>query len=302
MIKACIGAFTTAERDDLPIEVLRVGNWIFNLTLGEPQIFNGTGWIPFASGASGTYTNPAPTPDTIGGIEAGSTFTAQTMQQMWDALLYPYQYPTFSMFTISGQSNPLEVGDSIPASVLFLWATTNDPNIVANSIDIDDVTGAISLATGLANDGSQPVVMPGPVMRTTSGTWQFRISGQNTKPGTFSRLLTYSWYWRAYYGGDSNAGPLSEAQIEALVNSPMMPGYAGTYSFPATGGAPTYKYICFPTSFGTPSSFTDSATGFDVPMESPYTVSVTNSFGQTTNYHVYRTTNAMAGAIDIVVS
>jgi len=257
---------------------------------------------PGSGGGGDLYTNSNPTPDPLGGIPAGSTFSLQTMQQMWDALLYPYQYPTFASFLISGQANPLEVGQSIPAGVTFLWSTTNNPNIVPNSLVIRDVTSAFDLATGLANDGSEAITMPGAVMLNVVGSYQFRITGQNTYPGSFSRSIIYNWYWRLYYGDSSNAGPLTEAQIKSLANSALTSGFAGTYSFPATGGAPTYKYISFPTAFGLPTSFIDPSTGFAVPMNPPATVSVTNLYGQVINYYSFRTTNSMAGAISIEVS
>jgi hypothetical protein len=41
-----------------------------------------------SSGGEDTYTNETPTPVTVGGIPAGSTFTGLTTQQMWDWLLY----------------------------------------------------------------------------------------------------------------------------------------------------------------------------------------------------------------------
>jgi hypothetical protein len=257
---------------------------------------------PASGGGGDLYTNSDPTPADIGGIPAGSTFNLQTMQQMWDVLLYPYQYPAFTSFLIQGQASSLEVGQAIPAGVVFNWATINDPNIVPNSLVIRDMTLAVDLAIGLANDGTEPVIMPGPITRITPGLHQFRIQGQHTYPGVFNRLANYNWYWKLFYGDSANAGPLSEAQIETLTNSVLTATYVGTYAFPATGGAPTYKYICFPTSFGTPSSFTDPSTGFVIPMQAQYIVALTNAYGHTANYYVYRTTNAMAGAISIQVS
>ena len=44
-----------------------------------------------SSGGEDTYTNETPTPVTVGGIPAGSTFTGLTTQQMWDWLLYGIQ-------------------------------------------------------------------------------------------------------------------------------------------------------------------------------------------------------------------
>ena len=43
-----------------------------------------------------------PTPETIGGIPVGSTFSNKTMKELWDMLLYKYLAPAFSSFSISG--------------------------------------------------------------------------------------------------------------------------------------------------------------------------------------------------------
>jgi len=75
-------------------------------------------------------------------------------------------------------------------------------------------------------------------------------------------------------------------------------GFAGTYSFAAGG----YKYIAYPAVYGTATQFTDQLTNFNVAMQAPYTVSVTNTFGQTTSYNVHRTTNVLGSSINIVVA
>ena len=71
------------------------------------------------------YTNATPTPVTIGGIDAGTTFTDQTMSDMWDALLYPTLYPalvapssTFAM-TESGYHEIGEVVATLHFSAAF---------------------------------------------------------------------------------------------------------------------------------------------------------------------------------------
>lgn len=43
-----------------------------------------------------SYTNANSTPQTVGGIPAGSTFSDKTMTQMWDSLLYPDLNPTLT--------------------------------------------------------------------------------------------------------------------------------------------------------------------------------------------------------------
>ncbi len=244
------------------------------------------------------FNNAVPTPVTIGGIPSGTTFTDQTMAQMWNALLYPYQYPAFTSFSISGQTSPIEVGDSISGAHTFIWGTSNPTNIQANSIDIIDVTaGNIPLLTGLANDGSEPYVFPAPIQRITSGLYTWQILGVNTLSGIFARTYSVSWYWLKFWGTSTNTS-LNESQIEALLNNQLSASAPATYSFVAGG----YKYMAWPTSFTQPTTFKDSATLLDVAMDTPYTINITNTFGILTNYTVYRTLNQLGSSINIIVS
>lgn len=263
-------------------------------------VWNGTNWTVLGNASAGdSYTNATAMPVTVGGWIAGSTFTSESMQAMWDGLLYPYQYPAFTAFAISGQTTPLEVGDTIAINRTFTWATSNSSNVNANSIDLYDVTGSASIATGLANDGSEATSYPAsPIQKTSATTHTFRVDGVNSKSETFSRTYTVTWQWKRYYGESTNAGPLTEAQIEALRINGLASGFAATYTF--VGGG--YKYLAYPAVLGTATSFKDQSTGLDVPFESSYTVSVTNGFSQTTNYRVHRTTNIMGSGISIIVS
>lgn len=243
-----------------------------------------------------TYTNTTPTPTTQGGIVAGSVFTDKTMKQMWDLFLYPYQLPAFTSFTIAGQTVPLEVGDSILANRTFTWSATNSANIATNSLTIRDVTESSDLITGMANTGSQYVAMSS-ILKTTATSNVFRIIGVNTNGGSFSLDYSVPWYWRIFYG-ESVSISLNEAGIEGLRVGNLTPSFAGNYVFAAGG----YKYICYPSVLGTATTFKDSSTNLDVPFQSVSVVSVTNSFGITTNYNVHRTTNIIGSAITIIVS
>lgn len=257
-------------------------------------------WLMVWSGSgssSDTYTNLLPTPISVGGIGLGESFNTETITQVFNRLFYPYQDPAFSSFSISGQVNPIEVGGQILATITFLWGTTNPANVVPNSLAIRDQTGGVNLATGLANDGTEVVAMGAPIQKTVPASHVFRITGQSTKPGSFLRDSTYNWYWRLYSG--TNVSPtLTEAQIEALANSLLTGTFTRTYNF-AGGG---YKYVCYPSSFGWATTWRDQLTGFNVPFTNIGTVSVTNTFGQNTNYNVQRSTNILGGSINIIVS
>lgn len=270
-----------------------------------------------SQGVAGTgaeyYTNAIATPVTVGGIPAGSTFSSQSMTQMWNALLYPYQSPAFSFFSISGQSTTVEVGTTISGSKTFVWSTSNSGNVQTNSVVVKDNTNTVTLASGLVNDGTESIILPTPIQKTSQGSHQWGIQATNTNLSTFSSTFTVSWLWRLYYGTSTNS-TLNESDIEGLVNSTLTSSFSGTFSYAAGG----YKYLCFPTSFGSPSLFKDTATNLNVAMATNLDdavffansanglyyglVSITNANGSTTNYRVYRSKNILGGSISIIVA
>ena len=80
------------------------------------------------------YSNSTAVPVTIGGISAGATFTAKTMSEMWNALLYPYQTPSFSSFANAGLIATYELGQTIATgSNSFSWAFNNASSVSANT-------------------------------------------------------------------------------------------------------------------------------------------------------------------------
>jgi hypothetical protein len=228
-------------------------------------------------------------------------------------LLNPYQAPAFTAFAISGQATTLEVGSQITAgSKTFTWTTSNSGNVAANSISITDATTSTVLGSGLANNGSAALNISVITSNIpTSHTWT--ISGKDVQNTTFNRSFVVSWLWRIYAGSSTNT-TLAASDILALGFSNLQSTVGGTYSMAAGG----YKYFCVPVSFTQPASFKDQATGFNVPMadttaNAAYSnvnpsgiyyasVSVTNSFGVTTNYAVYRSYNQLGASMNLVVA
>ena len=246
-------------------------------------------------GRAAAYVNPTPVPVTLGGVEIGTTFDG-TVQDVLDLLLYPFIAPTFSAFSFA-QTSPLEVGDTVAAgSKTFTWTTISPTAITADSVSIDDVTGAANLLTGSGNDGTEAIVI-GAVTKVTAANHVWRITALDTQAQPFTRDFTVAWQWRVYYGESANAS-LVEAEIEALRVNTLKANRLGQYDFQGGG----YKYIAFPTTFGPAQAFLDPVSGFLVAMEAPVTVSLTNSFGVAQDYYVYRTTNTLGGIISAVVS
>jgi len=303
--------------EDIPVDFIVAGveyflTWngnIFQLHTSNPS-----------SIASSEYINPDPVTQTIGGISAGTTFPAKpdgsgyTMQEMWDKLLYPYQFPTLSGLNISGQGPTVEVGYTIPAgSYTFNWSKSNAGNIEPNSGVINDVTDSVELANtiDIKTLNSTSVTLPSSIQKTTgSATHKWEILGDNTQGGAISpSIYTITWLWRRYVGNNALT-VIGEGDIKALsVNNSLASSLNGSYVFPGGG----YKYLCIPVSFPEPSSIVSA--GFPVAMAGPaegysdgtgtynyQTVSVQNTFLQTINYRVYRSLNQLNGSATFIVS
>ena len=89
-----------------------------------------------AAGGTTTYTNASSTTIAVGGIPLASTFpVAQTMQQMWDALLYPYTAPTLVLVTLTPAS-PVAYNElNVACAVTFRWTKgAGTPNLVSAQI------------------------------------------------------------------------------------------------------------------------------------------------------------------------
>jgi len=179
-------------------------------------------------------------------------------------------------------------------------------NITAGTLDLNDITTPTALETNISI--ASPKVhdfTAVPIQLNTQGYIVFRVTADDTEVPVvpFQRDFTVYWYWKLYAGTDvinyNSGNPMPEATIEALADfSQLEPDFARTYALSAGG----YKYICWPTSMGIATSFKDQATGLDVAMDAPYTVNITNAQAVAQDYYVYKTTNILGSAINIIVT
>lgn len=238
------------------------------------------------------YTNATPMPEEVGGLEVGTTFDDEALVDIIENLLYPYQYPAFSSFSMSGQTTTLECGVEISSGTkTWTWATSNSSNVNANSIDIDDITDSNNLITGTANDGTEDVSIGGSaITKTTTGQQhRWRITGTNSQSEDFTRDFVVTWRSPFYYG--EGAAGLSVAQIQGLTKQVTGSGNK-TYTFnPST----QVMYVAYPASYGALSSILDP-NGFETIAD--WTLSVvdfTNNSpdyeGTTVSYNVYEYDN-----------
>lgn len=307
-----IGELNIVKSDETGIIDLEIGDiqpavQYFLLWDGDPSIQLFT---QDPNEEPGTYTNLNPVPITLGGVQAGMVFNNTTFSQVFNTLFYPYLVPQFTSFAISGQSLTMEVGDSIVAgSKTYTWGTNNSGNITPNTIRIRN--GSTIILDNSPNDGSQVINLASPITKTTVASNSWDIRATRTNGSYMTRTMTVWWYFRHFYGTSSSA-TLLEADIQDLESSFLGTVTTGNYNF----GASKYKYFAFPNTATNPVLFKDTATNLAIAMADAsdgytdtnsgvYTfqlVSVTNPYGVTIDYRVYRTKYQLGSSIQINIS
>ena len=281
------------------------------ITEGDGSIEIGIiGGAPF----DGMYTGPdEPTPEDVGGIEAGSNFSANgegpiAITDLITRLLYPYQEPAFSAFSIDGQSTLIECGIEIPQNVTFVWTTTNSSNVVVDSIDIEDAGVADNnfqaIIQDTADDSTEAHDLGAAITRSTPGRRRFKIKGTNNKQpvaGEFSRTFTVTWGLQVYYGTSADAVLPNGFDFNTM-SSILKTAYAATYQFP--GAENEYKYIAIPKVWAGANAavaWTDTMTSFNVPNSFQAEVTITRH-GVDTVYNIYRSDNQLGAAMSIAIA
>ena len=106
--------------------------------------------------------------------------------------------PSFSGFSIVGQSTSVEVGTTLSTPATFTWGFNTIGNVTANTMEIDDVTGAATLASGLSLTPTSSQAI-GTIQLTAPGSYQWKGQATNTHAVVFnSSLFTVSWFWMVY--------------------------------------------------------------------------------------------------------
>lgn len=154
-------------------------------------------FINEAGQATTVYNSNSPSTCTVGGINAGTVLTGQTLEYLLQEILAPYIDPTFSAFNVGITPQPLEVGTSLSGNKTFTWSTTTSANVASNSIGICRVGGSL-LASGLANDGTE-LLNVGTLSNSSPTTWTWQITGCSTQDDSFSRNVSkcsvYPYFW-----------------------------------------------------------------------------------------------------------
>lgn len=223
----------------------------------------------------------------VGGIKKGTSFENQTVQQMFDALLYPYVAPSVS---VRGNVNggTFEYGNTQTISSATV-------SITKGSRDITSVKLANGF-TDIETKTGEEVKNGGSISFTFSGIQV--AGGQNTRLtatviDSDSKQYTaqtgsFTWIYPFFHGVTSkNAADITQEDILAATKDLSSKG-TKSYSYTTNDNK---AMIAYPKSYGTLTKITDSSgvTDYTAVWGSPTTVSVTstNPAWGPVEYYVY---------------
>lgn len=222
---------------------------ILNRTEGQPDV---TVDLSALSGGTGggndEYTGSTPSTVTVGGLNSGAILTGRSYTEIFQEMLVVYLNPVFGGApSVTPQNYTVEVGTTLIGARTFGWSTTNSGNVQPNSIVIRDVTGAVDLATGLVNDGSESATITTIQLASNNAIQQWRTEGVNTNLVGFNsanRTVTAKFY--RFYGANALT-PTNSAQVRTLPASAFQTANGNTFNL-ATGSALTKFVVALPPS------------------------------------------------------
>lgn len=238
-----------------------LGNIVTNIDLLNLTIYGPGGPNNPGGGSVGSYLNPDPMPEKVGGWEAGSTFDpAKSTQEMWDGLLYPYQVPEIAI-TLGSLFKTFEVGEALPVSNTVNYTVSNIGNIAApNDGNLASTVGAAIFPVNpitLAAAGTFDVNFPAATTETAPASREVTLTGLDTQAGTPVGTGTILFRHKRYWGTHPSFTNPSDGQIIAADGGSSGPGNEFSQSRLQTrngfNGGGDYLFFAWPTSFGTPS-------------------------------------------------
>lgn len=145
--------------------------------------------------------------------------TGKTAEQVMNLIATEYINPVFNAFSISGQSNTVEVGTTLSGSNTFTWTITVGSGTVP-TIDLYNNTTSATLLAGTPNDGTQAQTITTIQLNSNGSTQSWKGIGNNTSPsGTFnsSNFVVTARYYRWWDAISSSL--TNSASVRALTNA-----------------------------------------------------------------------------------
>jgi hypothetical protein len=309
-------------RDNIPIPI--AGSYFTKLMDHTPGtlepwsalITDGTGYIDEirchtltvdGGSAQSAWSNTATTTaNDIAGIPAGTTLTNSTALQILEAILYAYQSVSITNFSIANINSNYEIGEIVGnGNRQVTLVASNTANIVANGVTISYSTsyggGSGNLLAGVQYSSfPRTAAIPSLSSSVVNSSVTFTATIDQTTGADATSSDTTRWWSRLYYGksGSQNTNSFTGNNLafggNVLITSTSMPDT--TLNF--TDGA-GYAYIFVHNNY-TLDYFAIGAT-----VQNSFTListsSITNSYGATASYKVYRSNSPLNGSFNLTV-
>jgi hypothetical protein len=127
----------------------------------------------------------------------------------------------------------------------------------------------------------------------------YKITGMNTQSGTLSSTISAQWRPRWYYGRSTNTS-VTGAEMTGFTGNALVNSVVNSYVTFASGTG--YLYLCVPDSLAQPTDLRDSVAGCfgtNVPYNTLSDVTITNPYGVSITYKIYRTVNQILGTQNV---
>jgi len=260
-----------------------------------------------------SFTNPNDTTFQLGGVDIGTQFDKVSLQDMFKDLLYPDQLGKITGFTFAnntGQVTSYEVGNSLPQQTYtFSWSLYNSTDFRDNTLKVEDYNTFGTIFTQSTSNSSPFSVGLATFSSNVPLTRTFKISLTRKNGTVVSKFLDIPWLWKVYYGS-STYSTLTASQVFNLGGNLASQSF-GTWTISGTSG---YKYIAFPDDVtynfnsidykGLPLAIAGVSSGYSysyADLNYLY-VTVSNSYGVSKQYKIYRTKNQIGGTISVNLS
>ena len=204
------------------------------------------------------------------------------VEECLDAIIAKIYYvnPSVTSFTCNPSRTAYEIGEKV-TSVTFTWTYNKD--MVSQTL-----TGC---------DLADETVREATYNTEFSSNKTFTLSASDGTNST-SANKSFTFQNKVHHGSASIPATYDSAFILSL-NGALKGSKGGTYT--TTVGAGEYFYIAMPTSFNNADVLVGKVGGFDTEFGKVATVSHTNASGYTTDYNIYKSTNANLGSISVII-
>lgn len=253
------------------------------------------------------YTNPEEMPETIGGLEAGTSFNNVPLKNVLDSLLYVYKEPSINILSLSKVEQPIY---SFLPNINLTYNINNEKNIKPDTVEI--YVNRVKYLSKQPSKGTVSINAPLGLnyYSTTITNIPVEVRCMSIKDKVISRSINLQfvlWCWTGCV--DDPDITQSADPLTIITDNNFSIKYTNNlrqqFSFPQGG----YKYVVFPNTWSNPVKFVDVATQFEVPMD--YMGETVFDFAPDGNdgvnpvsrltYKVFRSHNVLGGNITIKI-